>query len=64
MSENLSDILAENLSVIFCGINPAKTAAVSSKHLRPQPDLPNRCAGRRLSPDARRRDGIEAIAGT
>lgn len=28
----LPDILARNLSVVFCGINPALTAAVSGKH--------------------------------
>jgi TDG/mug DNA glycosylase family protein len=32
MAQALPDILAKNLSVIFCGINPAMTAATSSKH--------------------------------
>jgi TDG/mug DNA glycosylase family protein len=32
LGDALPDILAKNLSVIFCGINPARTAAVSGKH--------------------------------
>jgi len=32
MRNALPDILAKNLSVVFCGINPALTAAVSGKH--------------------------------
>ena len=32
MANALPDILAKNLSVVFCGINPALTAAVSGKH--------------------------------
>jgi TDG/mug DNA glycosylase family protein len=32
LSNGLPDILAKNLSVIFCGINPAQTAAVSGRH--------------------------------
>ena len=32
MPDSLPDILAENLSVIFCGINPARTSAVAGKH--------------------------------
>lgn len=32
MPRSLPDILAKNLSVIFCGINPARTAAVAGKH--------------------------------
>jgi mismatch-specific thymine-DNA glycosylase len=32
MSEGLEDILAENLSVIFCGINPGVMAAAQGHH--------------------------------
>ncbi len=32
MGDYLPDILAKNLTVIFCGINPARTAAVAGKH--------------------------------
>ncbi len=32
MAQILPDILAKNLSIVFCGINPALTAAVSGKH--------------------------------
>jgi TDG/mug DNA glycosylase family protein len=32
MAQALPDILAKNLSVVFCGINPALTAAVSGRH--------------------------------
>jgi TDG/mug DNA glycosylase family protein len=32
MPDFLPDILAKNLSVVFCGINPARTAAVVGKH--------------------------------
>jgi TDG/mug DNA glycosylase family protein len=32
MTEALPDILAKNLSVIFCGINPARTAALAGRH--------------------------------
>ena len=32
MRNALPDILAKNLSVVFCGINPALTAAVSGRH--------------------------------
>jgi TDG/mug DNA glycosylase family protein len=32
MVQALPDILAKNLCVIFCGINPARTAAMSGKH--------------------------------
>jgi TDG/mug DNA glycosylase family protein len=32
VSKRLPDILAEDLSVIFCGINPAATAAAAGRH--------------------------------
>jgi TDG/mug DNA glycosylase family protein len=32
MSDGLPDILAKNLSVIFCGINPGQTAATAGRH--------------------------------
>jgi TDG/mug DNA glycosylase family protein len=32
LAQALPDILAKNLSVVFCGINPALTAAVSGRH--------------------------------
>jgi len=32
MAATLPDILAKNLNVVFCGINPALTAATSGKH--------------------------------
>ncbi len=32
MPRSLPDILAKNFSVIFCGINPARTAAAAGKH--------------------------------
>jgi double-stranded uracil-DNA glycosylase len=32
MTDALPDILAKNLRIVFCGINPALTAAVSGKH--------------------------------
>lgn len=32
MAEGLPDILAEHLSVIFCGINPGMTAAAQGQH--------------------------------
>ncbi len=32
MTLHLPDIIARNLSVVFCGINPGMTAAVSGHH--------------------------------
>jgi TDG/mug DNA glycosylase family protein len=32
MRNGLPDILAQNLSVVFCGLNPARTAAASGRH--------------------------------
>jgi len=32
MTDGLPDILAKNLSVIFCGINPGQTAATAGRH--------------------------------
>lgn len=32
MTNSLPDILAKNLSVIFCGINPGQTAATAGRH--------------------------------
>jgi TDG/mug DNA glycosylase family protein len=32
MTDGLPDILAKNLSVIFCGINPGRTAATAGRH--------------------------------
>ncbi|HCS45859.1 MAG TPA: G/U mismatch-specific DNA glycosylase, partial [Pseudomonas sp.] len=32
MGERLEDILAEDLAVIFCGINPGMTAAAQGHH--------------------------------
>jgi double-stranded uracil-DNA glycosylase len=32
MAESLPDILAKNLSVVFCGINPGQTAATAGQH--------------------------------
>ena len=32
MTDALPDILAKNLAVIFCGINPGRTAAVAGRH--------------------------------
>ncbi|HEY2070004.1 MAG TPA: G/U mismatch-specific DNA glycosylase [Rhizomicrobium sp.] len=32
MVESLPDILAHDLSIVFCGINPARTAAVVGRH--------------------------------
>ena len=32
MSDSLPDILAPNLSVIFCGLNPGQTAATAGRH--------------------------------
>ncbi|MDB5534505.1 MAG: mismatch-specific DNA-glycosylase [Hyphomicrobiales bacterium] len=32
MSDELPDILAKNLAVIFCGINPGATAAAAGRH--------------------------------
>jgi double-stranded uracil-DNA glycosylase len=32
MTNSLPDILAKNLSVVFCGINPGQTAAVAGRH--------------------------------
>jgi TDG/mug DNA glycosylase family protein len=32
MPQTLPDILAKNLSVVFCGINPGRTAAVAGRH--------------------------------
>jgi TDG/mug DNA glycosylase family protein len=32
MNEGLPDILVENLSVVFCGINPGATAAKAGRH--------------------------------
>jgi TDG/mug DNA glycosylase family protein len=32
MSDMLPDVLAQHLSVIFCGINPASTAAAAGRH--------------------------------
>jgi TDG/mug DNA glycosylase family protein len=32
MADSLPDILAKNLTVVFCGLNPGKTAAVAGHH--------------------------------
>ena len=32
MRDALPDILAKNLSVVFCGLNPARTAATAGRH--------------------------------
>jgi TDG/mug DNA glycosylase family protein len=32
MPDSLPDILAKNLAVVFCGLNPGKTAAVAGHH--------------------------------
>jgi double-stranded uracil-DNA glycosylase len=32
MTDSLPDILAENLTVIFCGINPGQRAATAGQH--------------------------------
>jgi double-stranded uracil-DNA glycosylase len=32
MRDHLPDIMAEHLSVVFCGINPASTAAEAGRH--------------------------------
>jgi double-stranded uracil-DNA glycosylase len=32
MTDRLPDILADNLAVIFCGINPGQTAATAGRH--------------------------------
>src|ERR1700761_1237263 len=32
MADSLPDILAKNLTVVFCGLNPGRTAAVAGHH--------------------------------